>query len=84
MDIFKSCSCSRQNLPSKCKSKDKLDMHHFSFLIDLWTIGMRDYRDTGTVFQLDSNHCGYGAEEVIESVLINGVSVLSELNLGKM
>ena len=45
---------------------------------------MRDYRDTGTVFQRDSNHCGYGAGEVIESVLINGVSVLSELNLGKM
>ena len=59
-------------------------MHHFSFLIDLWTIGMRDYWDTGTVFQLDSNHFGYGAVEVIESVLINGVSVLSELNLGKM
>ena len=45
---------------------------------------MRDYWDTGTVFQLDSNHFGYGAGEVIESVLINGVSVLSELNLGKM
>ena len=30
---------------------------------------MRPYWDTGTVFQLDSNHCGHCAGGVIESVL---------------